>query len=68
MDEQKRTEIVPLNRELYKDLSIDDLEERLEQSCIIFVFWCSGTYTCEEYCVFGGGGGGEPPPCPEAVI
>lgn len=35
MDEQKRTEIVPLDRELYKDLSIDDLEQRLELS-----LWC----------------------------
>jgi hypothetical protein len=33
MDERKQAEIVPLNQELYKDLSIDDLEQRLELDC-----------------------------------
>lgn len=48
MDEQKRTEIVPLNRELYKDLSIDDLEQRLELDCYCFIQGCE--YYCCDLC------------------
>jgi|GEM_PF-2385017 len=48
MDEQTRTEIVPLNRELYKDLSIDDLEKRLELGCYIDI--CSVDEPCVNHC------------------
>lgn len=48
MDEQKGTEIVPLNRELYKDLSIDDLEQRLELNSYCLVNYCE--YHCATAC------------------
>jgi hypothetical protein len=47
MDQQKNQEIVPLNRELYSDLSIDELEQRLELGCWIWLCVCGGYNECD---------------------
>lgn len=44
---EKGKEIVPLNKDLYKDLSIEELEERLEFEKI---WLCIGYFQCEQVC------------------
>lgn len=44
---KKRKEISSLNKELYSDLSITALEERLEMGCYIFSCDCNGA--CQTY-------------------
>lgn len=50
MEEKKKSEIVPLNRELYTELSIEELEQRLEMELICYS-------QCEQQC----NGYGTPP-------
>jgi len=60
MDDRTKMEIMPLNVDLYKDLSIDDLERRLELSCYCAINLCGG-YCCElcggqcSFCSYCGG-------------
>lgn len=68
MEQKTKQEIVPLNRELYMDLSIEELEQRLELDCwgYVCVGECSPLTVCGDssicglyYSGGGGGGGGE---------
>ena len=45
MEEKKKQEIVPLNRQLYLDLSIEELEQRLELDC-----WTINLCGCDDAC------------------
>jgi hypothetical protein len=62
MDQPKNQEIVPLNRELYSDLSIDELEQRLELGCWIWICYCQYYNECDtqgcvaQFCLVQGGG------------
>ena len=56
---KSKDEITPLNHELYSDLSIDELEERLEMGCWVQCTCLLGSYEgCNEDGGGGGGGGG----------